>query len=644
MKTENKQVNEQNRCGRLVIVLCSLLLSGPGAWALDTDMDFMEDTWELQHGLDPSDADDALSDLDRDTFSNLCEYLHASDPTSKDQVPTENVTVVVPTDVGTIQHAIDMSINGDTILVQPGIYQEALNIADREIHITGSAPNDPTVVDATVINPGNIYYDIVSFMSSHKVTSTLEGMTLTGGQRGIYCHGQAAPEITHCVIRDNSNTGLYISGHASADVQVSHCRVLGNGSHGIVCNNSRLYLHHTVVAKNGSTGSSGVVLYGGDAGYSQIHHCTVVGHGSRGIRSADIGDEGPDIANCIVWDNQDDLLDCSASFSCIQDGDPGQGNRAEDPRFVDAAANDFRILSGSLCIDGGAPWSNFSAEPAPHGIRAYMGAYGNTPLAALSSDADGDGISDNWERHYWPVDDPAVHGPEDDPDADGFDNRTEYLYGYDPTLASQESLGVINVQVHPEQFNPTAQEALTIRYWLNTDSDVSVHVAADTDPDQYLQTLSQSGLVGENALQWNGRDPNGDILEKGWYLAVVHANANGTVSQAQSNTSQLRYDHKVLELLCQPGRFFPLHNEVTKISYHAVPDRDMIIRIYDPNETLFSSYVIDASDPNEILWQGTDKGLGDPAGRYLSQPGTYRIEALFYGMHEKSQSTIEAYR
>jgi hypothetical protein len=644
MKTMQKQVRVQNWRARLVIALYLLLLSSPGVWAQDADNDFMEDQWEVQHGLDPGDAGDAFLDLDNDGFVNLCEYLHTSDPNDAGQLPVDNITLTVPTQVGTIQHAIDMSIDGDTVLIQPGSYEEALNVSDREIRIRGSAPKDPAVVAATVINPNNIYYDIVNFISSQQATSILEGVTLTGGQRGVYCHGQAAPTIAHCVIKANSNTGLYINGFADTDVHVSHCRVIGNGSNGVVCNNSRLHLHHTVVAKNGNTGGVGVVLNGGDAGGSRIHNCTIVGHGSRGIRTSNIGNGQADIINCIVWDNQDDLYDCVATFSCIQDGDPGQGNRAEDPRFVNLAANDFRILPESLCIDAGAPWSDYNAESAPHGNRINMGAYGNSSLAALSSDTDGDGISDNWERHYWPADDPSAHSPEEDTDADGFDNRTEYLYGYNPIVASQESLGLVKAQVHPEQFDPTAQEALTIHYWLNTDADSTIHMAADTDPNHALQSMTHIGLTGENTLQWNGRDPNGDILDRGRYLAVVDVNANGSYSQAQSNTSQLSYDHRVLELFCQPERFFPLHNDVIQIAYDASPDADMLIRIYDPNEKLFCSYAIEASEPNEILWQGTDKDLGDPAGRYLSQPGPYRIEALFQGMHEKNETTVEAYR
>ncbi len=85
MKTEMTRINGQNRGPRLAMLLCLLLLSGPGVRASDTDKDFMEDSWELIHGLDPNDANDAFFDLDQDSFANLCEYLHASDPRANAQ-------------------------------------------------------------------------------------------------------------------------------------------------------------------------------------------------------------------------------------------------------------------------------------------------------------------------------------------------------------------------------------------------------------------------------------------------------------------------------------------------------------------------------------------------------------------------------
>jgi pectate lyase len=48
-----------------------------GTLPVDTDHDGMPDDWELNSGLDPKDASDGNSDLDRDGYTNIEEYLHS---------------------------------------------------------------------------------------------------------------------------------------------------------------------------------------------------------------------------------------------------------------------------------------------------------------------------------------------------------------------------------------------------------------------------------------------------------------------------------------------------------------------------------------------------------------------------------------
>ncbi|MCK5561849.1 MAG: PKD domain-containing protein, partial [Thermoplasmata archaeon] len=50
----------------------------------DTDGDGLPDDWELEHGLDPENPDDALLDADGDTLTNLEEFEYGTDPNNED--------------------------------------------------------------------------------------------------------------------------------------------------------------------------------------------------------------------------------------------------------------------------------------------------------------------------------------------------------------------------------------------------------------------------------------------------------------------------------------------------------------------------------------------------------------------------------
>jgi len=137
----------------------------------------------------------------------------------------------------------------------------------------------------------------------------------------------------------------------------------------------------------------------------------------------------PDISNCIFWNNTDsDVFGCEARYSCTSE--PGQGNIAADPCFVDPNNGDYHLLSQrgrywprpdvwvldkvtSPCIDGGDPYDDPSDEPMPNGGRIDMGSFGGTPFASMSDikwldgDVNHDGIvnlvdlamlAENWLR------------------------------------------------------------------------------------------------------------------------------------------------------------------------------------------------------------------------------------------------------
>jgi hypothetical protein len=118
------------------------------------------------------------------------------------------------------------------------------------------------------------------------------------------------------------------------------------------------------------------------------------------------------VKNCIFWDNHargnaneqigglggDPTV---VTYSCVQDGKPGEGNIEVDPLFVDPASGDYRLKSQagrwdvlsegwtqddvtSPCIDAGDPFDPIGPEPFPNGGFVNMGAYGGTAQASKS--------------------------------------------------------------------------------------------------------------------------------------------------------------------------------------------------------------------------------------------------------------------
>ena len=92
-----------------------------------------------------------------------------------------------------IQTAVDDAVDGDTILVYPGFYDENLRFYGKAVTVRSEAGPDTTVIDGGERGP------VVIFSDSEPRDSVLDGFTLTHGKGyyrafggGIFCDNSAS--------------------------------------------------------------------------------------------------------------------------------------------------------------------------------------------------------------------------------------------------------------------------------------------------------------------------------------------------------------------------------------------------------------------------------------------------------------------
>ena len=98
-------------------------------------------------------------------------------------------------DFDNIGAAINASESGDTIIVRAGTYNRKISFNSMAVTLTSEDPDDPNVVQATVITVDTDYS--VSFDFGEGNDSVLTGFTITG--RGIHCYG-TSPTISKKII------------------------------------------------------------------------------------------------------------------------------------------------------------------------------------------------------------------------------------------------------------------------------------------------------------------------------------------------------------------------------------------------------------------------------------------------------------
>ncbi len=284
-------------------------------------------------------------------------------------------TIRIPADYLTIQAGIDNAIDGDTVLVAPGIYFENLNFDGKAITLASESGPHNTVIDGRRVEA------VITFDSREGLDSVVSGFTLQNGYAssgsGIMALG-SSPTIVSNIFQNNAQPsgsfGAAIGGNGAspiveknifrnntADNQfLSGVVSFVNGSSPLIANN--VFLNNACRAINMTLpeGNRPVVV-----------NNTFINN-QVGIRvNAGVNTSGHSYFNNILIGNSIGLdVDSGSAMryptwvnnlvfggQIAYNGIPNQtglnGNISANPLFACFDAGDYRLRPSSPCIDAG---------------------------------------------------------------------------------------------------------------------------------------------------------------------------------------------------------------------------------------------------------------------------------------------------
>ncbi len=331
-------------------------------------------------------------------------------------------TIRVPEDYSSIQSAIDVSSNGDTVLVAPGEYYENINFKGKNIFLTSyfMFNEDVSYITSTIINGSQPAHpdtaSCVLFISGEDSSAVLKGFTLTGGTgtkwidehgAGTYVEGGgilvtlSSPTIKYNLIINNeairTGSGIVSAGGGGMRVGDGNPHLLNNvfmsnsGMYGgaIVLNYTGAIVRNNIIYNNKVYQAvSGAQTFGGGGIWVLSNHGsipkiiennTIVGNHSSGGGSEAAGKGGGILiwatsvqaTNNIIWGNTqtsgEQIVQISGgpsdiNYSLIENGWTGTGNIESFPEFADSL---FLLSLTSPCIDAGNPVLNFNDPEDP---------------------------------------------------------------------------------------------------------------------------------------------------------------------------------------------------------------------------------------------------------------------------------------
>jgi len=313
-----------------------------------------------------------INTFERDFYSTGEDLVYqAPQPPSPPTPPRNPITINVPADYTTIQAAINAAIDGDTISVKFGTYNENI-VLDKKIKLIGELSGS-TIIDGrgngnalTISSGKDISIERLTIKSNDKYAiycpgknqtlAVFKNLIIKNSGWGIVAEENCQLTILNTLIYNNRNSvntdgaGILIKNNFSYGI-TSEIRndTIDDNYHGIWSENSNVKVINSIITNN--IGGTGTI------GNTGIYHS---------------GDGKSDNTFSDVYGN---TLDYGG------DAKPGNGCIVATPKFVWPSQRDYRLKSGStdysICLDAGNP--EYIYNDGTHStktVRNDMGAYG----------------------------------------------------------------------------------------------------------------------------------------------------------------------------------------------------------------------------------------------------------------------------
>ena len=312
----------------------------------------------------------------------------------------------VPGDAATIQDAVYLCVDGDSVVVEPGTYtgtgNRDISLWGKKITVTSTDPDDAATVSSTVIDCADSGRGFV-FSFGETAESVVAGFTIINGNGGlmgggVYIASGSSPTIRNCIIVDCSASlggAIAVSGYCLPTIR--NCRILGNtagvGGGALYVNGGGPVFDNCIIS--GNSAPRGGAVYSHNPGDPVFSHCTITSNTATTFGGAINCFNGSNLTlyGCILWDNAASTgsqmlvggigmpTTVNVSYCNVQGIDTdvavfspsvvnwGLGNIEADPMFIEAGymeasyisaqaayvEGDFGLTEESPCVDAGDP-------------------------------------------------------------------------------------------------------------------------------------------------------------------------------------------------------------------------------------------------------------------------------------------------